>query len=153
MRYTGDAFISPADPMKILAAVDGSTHSLTMLGKLSDRLDWFRDPPQLVLVYVHPPLPYKRAVAWAGKDAVQQYYDEESEAALTPARELLAQRGVAHAVEKHVGDPAIEIARLAAGYDLVAMGTHGATGLTSMVMGSVATKVIATSPIPVLLLR
>lgn len=139
--------------MKILAAVDGSTHSLTMLGKLCDRFDWFRDPPQLVLAYVHPPLPYKRAVAWAGKDAVHQYYEEESDAALAPARALLAQRNVTYTAEKHVGDPATELARIAAGYDLIAMGTHGATGLTSIVMGSVATKLVATSPIPVLLLR
>ncbi len=140
--------------MKILVAVDGSAPSLTMLGKLCDRLAWFREAPRIVLVYVHLPLPYKRAVAWAGKEAVHQYYEEESEAALAPARELLAQRGVACEVEKLVGDPATEITRVAGeGYDLVALGTHGHTGLTSIVMGSVATKVVASSPVPVLLLK
>ena len=140
--------------MKILVAVDGSAPSVAMLKQLCERLAWFRENPQLVLLYVHPALPYKRAVAWAGKDAVHQYYEEESEAALTPARELLAQHGVAYEVEKQVGDPAAEIVRVAgSGYDLVAVGTHGHTGLTGLVMGSVATKVIASSPVPVLLLR
>ena len=140
--------------MKILAAVDGSTHSLAMLDKLCDRFEWFRDPPQLVLLYVHLALPYKRAVAWAGKDAVHSYYEEESDAALAPAQQFLTQRGVTFSTQKLVGDAAAEIVRVAAtGFDLIAAGTHGHTGLASIVMGSVATKVIAASPIPVLLLK
>lgn len=35
--------------------------------------------------------------------------------------------------------------------DLVAMGTHGRTGLTRLVLGSVAEQVLRTSPVPVLL--
>ena len=38
-------------------------------------------------------------------------------------------------------------------YDLIAMGTHGHTALANLVLGSVATKVLATAPVPVLLLR
>lgn len=141
--------------MKILIAVDGSSHARTMIEQLASQLAWFRDTPALTLVYVHPALPYKRAVAWAGKDAVHQYYEEESDAALAEARKLLDTRGIAYAVEKRVGDPADEIVRLAqeGTFDLVAMGTHGATGLRSIVMGSVATKVVAGSKMPVLLLR
>jgi nucleotide-binding universal stress UspA family protein len=141
--------------MKILVAVDGSAHSLAMLDALCQRLAWFRDTPALALIYVHPALPYKRAVAWAGRDAVQQYYDEESETALARARDALQKSGVPFSVEKHVGDAATEIARVAkeGAYDLIAMGTHGHTGLTTLVMGSVTTKVVATSTVPVLLLR
>jgi nucleotide-binding universal stress UspA family protein len=36
------------------------------------------------------------------------------------------------------------------GYDLVVMGTHGRTGLSRLMMGSVAQKVVARSPVPVL---
>lgn len=141
--------------MKILAAVDGSPHSLAMLGKLCDRLIWYRDPAELAIVYVHPSLPYKRAVAWAGKEAVHQYYEDESEAALRASRALLDQRGVAYTIEKHVGDPAAELVRIAreGGFDLIAIGTHGHTALAGLVMGSVATKVVANSSVPVLLLK
>ena len=141
--------------MKILVTVDGSAPSLAMLDKLCVRLGWFHEAPALTVIYVHPELPYKRAVAWAGKEAVHQYYEEESEAALAPARTALDKRGVRYVVEKRVGDAASEIVRTArdGGFDLIAMGTHGHTGLTGLVMGSVTTKVIASSPIPVLLLK
>ena len=39
------------------------------------------------------------------------------------------------------------------GHDLIAMGTHGRTALTNLVLGSVATKVLACSKVPVLFLR
>jgi nucleotide-binding universal stress UspA family protein len=36
---------------------------------------------------------------------------------------------------------------------MIAMGTHGHTALANLVMGSVATRVVATSQVPVLLIR
>ena len=40
-----------------------------------------------------------------------------------------------------------------AGVDLIAMATHGRSGLSKLVMGSVAERVLRESPVPVLLLR
>lgn len=37
--------------------------------------------------------------------------------------------------------------------DLIVMGTHGATGLTHLILGSVAEKVVRSSPIPVMTVR
>ena len=53
------------------------------------------------------------------------------------------------------GDPAQVIARVAreGGYDLVVMGTHGRTGFSHMMMGSVAEKVVRLAPCPVLTYR
>jgi nucleotide-binding universal stress UspA family protein len=53
------------------------------------------------------------------------------------------------------GDPASVVARVAqeGGYDLVVMGTHGRTGLSHLMMGSVAEKVVRLSPCPVLTYR
>ena len=39
------------------------------------------------------------------------------------------------------------------GYDLVVMGSHGQSALGNLVMGSVATKVLAQCKVPVLLVR
>jgi len=138
--------------MKILFPTDGSTASLAALVALIERRAWFREAAELTLFYAHPPLPYKRAVAWAGKDAVHSYYEEESEAALAPGRRLLDERGVGYAVEKRVGDPAEEIIACAeaGGFALIVMGTHGHTALGNLVMGSVATKVLAARKVPVL---
>ena len=76
--------------MKILFATDGSAIAFSALKNLIDRFDWFRGPVDLTLVTVHPALPYRRAASWAGKDAVAQYYAEESEAALKPSVDEMA---------------------------------------------------------------
>jgi universal stress protein A len=54
-----------------------------------------------------------------------------------------------------VGDPATEIVRVAQEEqaDLIVMGTHGRTGLTRLLMGSVAEAVIRRAPCPVLTYR
>jgi nucleotide-binding universal stress UspA family protein len=48
------------------------------------------------------------------------------------------------------GAPARRIAQHAAAHDLVVMGTHGRTGLTRFVLGSVTYAVLRRSPVPVL---
>ena len=141
--------------MKILFATDGSPHALSALKSLAARLDWFRDAVELTVITVHPPLPYRRAAAWAGKDALAKYYDEESSAALAASADELARRGIAHAIEKRVGEPASTICDAAKDghYDLIGMGTQGHTAFASLMLGSVATKVLAAAPVPVMLLR
>lgn len=141
--------------MKILVAIDGSPAAFTALERLVGKFGYFRDTPRLTLIHVHLPIPYKAAAAWAGKEVVARYYSEESDAALAGAREFLAARGIACEVEKRVGNPAEEIVARAAAenFDMIAMGTHGHTALANLVMGSVATRVVATSTVPVLLMK
>ena len=100
-------------------------------------------------------MPYPRAIVLLGKEVVAQYYEEQSEEDLAGARERLAQIGLTFRVEKRVGDPAQEIVRFAEleRCELIAMGTRGRTALENLVMGSVATKVLAASKVPVLFLK
>ena len=141
--------------MKILFPTDGSEHSIAALRHLLPRLPWFRETPQLALLNVHPHLPYARAVAWAGKEAAQRYYDDECTAALAPGGALLAAAGIPFERVQRIGEPAVEIGKFAAEWhaDLIAMGRHGQSAVTSLLMGSVTQKVIATCAVPVLLLR
>jgi len=141
--------------MKILFAVDGSDNSSVALERLVAHVSWFREAPNIALVHVHPAIPYGGAAAWAGRETVHKYYDEESQGVLQPAKAHLAKAGIPAETVALVGDPAEEIARYAAehGKDLIAMGTHGRTGLSNLVLGSVTTKVLARSRVPVLLLR
>jgi nucleotide-binding universal stress UspA family protein len=55
-------------------------------------------------------------------------------------------------VASHRGDPAEEIVRYARGHniDLIVLGTHGRTGVSRLILGSVAERVIRTAPCPVL---
>jgi nucleotide-binding universal stress UspA family protein len=141
--------------MKILFATDGSPQALAALETLVKSFVYFRETPNVTLLSVHPPVPYKAAAAAVGHDAIQRYYDEEGEAALAGARDVLTVRGIAFEAEKRVGSPAEEIARRAeeGNFSMIAMGTHGRTGLANLVMGSVATGVVARSKVPVLLLK
>jgi nucleotide-binding universal stress UspA family protein len=141
--------------MKLLFPVDGSDAALAALDKLGDIIHWFSETPQIILINVHASLPYPRAAAWAGHEAVEQFHDEESEKALAEPRKRLERSGRSFTVEKRVGDPAEEIVRFAEaeGCELIAMGTHGRSALKNLVMGSVATKVLAVSKAPVLLLK
>ena len=54
-----------------------------------------------------------------------------------------------------IGNPAEKIVEFAIekGADLIVMGTHGNTGMTRVLMGSVAEGVVRRSPIPVLTLK
>jgi nucleotide-binding universal stress UspA family protein len=141
--------------MKILFAVDGSSQSLAALETLVKSFVYFREPPALTLLYVHPPVPYKGAVATVGHDEIQRYYDEEGDAALGGARDALTARGIAFDVEKIVGNPAEEIVRRAeeGNFQMIALGTRGHTALANLVMGSVSTGVVARSKVPVLLAK
>ena len=53
------------------------------------------------------------------------------------------------------GDPAQEILKAAADFnaDVIVMGTHGTSGLTRLLVGSVAEKVMRKAPCPVLTVR
>ena len=52
-----------------------------------------------------------------------------------------------------LGHPAEIIDDVAARYDLVVMGTHGRTGTSRLLLGSVAERVVRTCPVPVLTLH
>lgn len=141
--------------MKILVANDGSPQAQATLEALCERLDWFHEAPTITLLYVHPPLPYGAAASWVGKQTVQSYYDDEAKQALLAARAFLDSKGIAYTAQAKVGDPAQVIVAHAEdnAFDLIVMGTHGHTALANLVMGSVATKVLATGKVPVLILR
>jgi nucleotide-binding universal stress UspA family protein len=141
--------------MKILFATDGSPAALAALESLLRHGDWFATRPELTLAHVQPPIPYGMAAGWVGHKTVNDFYGEESAKALKPAREALDRHGIAYSVEMRVGDPAKEIVGMARDgrFDAIALGTHGQTALASLMLGSVAQKVIALSTVPVLVFK
>ena len=60
--------------------------------------------------------------------------------------------GVPVIMASTAGNPADEIVRYAAGHeiDVVVLGTHGRTGVSRLLLGSVAERVLCTAPCPVL---
>ena len=141
--------------MKLLIAIDGSETALRALHYVVDHPDFFGDNAELLLVFVHLPVPSSRVKAIVGNDVIEQYYEDESEEALGPTRALLA--GKAHRVTERliIGQPAAEIIATAQGKgcDLIVMGTQGRSAFGNLIMGSVAMRVIANSTVPVLSIK
>lgn len=74
---------------------------------------------------------------------------------LEPLVASLKAKGVRAGARVRIGDPATEIVAAAKeiNADLIAMTTHGRSGLGRLLFGSVAEAVLRSSPIPVFLLR
>lgn len=141
--------------MKILLAVDGSPYTAKAVKYLASHLDWFQGERELHLLHVEPRIPLGHARAVVGSEAVENYYREESQAALAAAEKLLQKNGIPFQASYLVGDVAAEIQAYAKKnkIDMIVMGSHGHGALQSLVMGSVTAKVLATTSVPVLIVR
>lgn len=139
---------------KILIAVDGSETSRRAVERLVGMTAWLKDRPEVHVLTVHLAVPYGGRIASViGKEQLQKYYAEEEEAAMKDACTLLDGAGIAYTKHTAVGEIAVEVVKAAkaVGADVICMGTHGRGKLGTMVVGSVAQKVLAQSTIPVLL--
>ena len=74
---------------------------------------------------------------------------------LEPLVGTLKAKGIRAGARIRLGDPPTEVVAAAKeiGADLIAMTTHGRTGLGRLLFGSVAEAVLRSSPVPVLLWR
>jgi nucleotide-binding universal stress UspA family protein len=141
--------------MKILIAVDGSAYTTKAVEHVVRHLDWFQGKPELHLLHVKLPIPPGRSRAFLSGDAINSYYREDSEEALAPAEALLKKQEIPCHASWKVGDIAEEIRAYANKneIDMIVMGSHGHGALQNLVMGSVATKVLAATTVPVLIVR
>lgn len=140
--------------MKILLAVDGSPYTRKMLDYLIRHPDLFGQHNSFTAFSAIAALP-PRARAAVGADIAQGYYNDEADKVTAPVLALLAEHGIAPTVRHAVGSAGPLIAQEArdGGFDLVVMGSHGHSALANLVMGSVATQVLAQCSVPVLLVR
>ncbi len=140
--------------MKILAAVDGSAYTKRMLAYLTAHDEWLGAAHSYTLIHAVPAVPTRAAAAMTKAD-LQAYYDETAEKVFKPIRSFLAKNKVKADFVSKVG-PAAEVIVQAAkkcDHDLIILGSHGQGSFTSLVMGSVATKVLSQCTTPVLLIR
>ena len=140
--------------MKILLAVDGSEVGLAAVRQLVEFGKSLAALPDVTLFYADPPL--LRSVALnLGKDGVASYHAENAAYAMKKARTALKRARLPFQEAYLVGEPAESIVKQAKASkaDLVVVGTHGRGALKQLFVGSVALKVIALSPVPVLVAR
>jgi nucleotide-binding universal stress UspA family protein len=140
--------------MKILLAVDGSHVTKHMLSYLAAHDELLGPGHTYTILTVIPPVPGYAAEFLAQK-TLDDYYAEQAELVFRPIRGFADQQSWQVRTVYESGQAAEAIASLAEGehFDLVVMGAHGHSALANVVLGSVATGVLARCKIPVLLIR
>ena len=139
--------------MKILVAADGSNFTAKAIDYLTKHAEQFGGA-DVTLFNAHRPIP-GRAANYLGRPTLHKYYSEECDKALNPARRALKKAGISFDDTWKVGEPGDEIAEYATKhkFDMVIMGSHGHGVLGNLVLGSVATRVLARCTVPVLVIR
>lgn len=140
--------------MKILIAVDGSDYTKRMLAFLAAHEEFLGPKHDYLVVHAEMAVP-ARAAAALDQGVLTDYYNDEAEKVFKPIRTFLAQQGVEARYLHDVGHAADVVVKVAnqQNVDLIVMGSHGHGALGKLVMGSVATKVMAHCTRPVLLVR
>ena len=141
--------------MKILIAVDGSSHTKKAIDYVAKHRSMFAEGNELVLVHVTIGVP-GHVARHLSKDLIADYYVEETTKVVDPVKAMLEAHGITnYTIDARHGHAAEEIlkAAKAANAELVVMGTHGHGIFGRALMGSVATKVVAESDISVLLVQ
>lgn len=140
--------------MKILIAADGSPFTKRMLAYLAAHDEWLGRHHQYTVLTVEAPLP-PHAASVVGREACASYYRDQSAEVLEPVRKFFAQQGLEAAFESKVGPVAATLAEAADSgrFDLVMMGSHGHGSLATLVLGSVTTKVLSLTKVPVLIVK
>ena len=134
---------------KILVPLDGSKLAEGIL----PRVEWLAKIHEAEVTLLRVAL----AHTFPGMDPIQHQVNVVREAEEYLAKVEENMRGVGVKVDSVVryGHDAQEIVDHAQDrdFDLIAMSTHGRTGVTQFVLGSVANKVIHTTKVPILLCR
>jgi nucleotide-binding universal stress UspA family protein len=140
--------------MKILVAVDGSEFTRRMVAYWAAHDEWLGSQHTYTVLTVVPPIP-PRAAAVLDRALLHSYYADEGEKVFHPLRTFLDKQGLSATFLSKTGHIADTIAKTATegDFDLLMMGSHGHSELGNLVLGSVATRVMAHCKTPVLLVR
>jgi nucleotide-binding universal stress UspA family protein len=139
----------------ILVPVDGSDASFRALD-FAAQLAHAAAGGKVRALYVHPPIDVGGKVhMFISEDQMRELARQESQWILDRAGDRLAAAGLERTVELLEGNPAEVIAKRASelGCDAIVMGSHGRGRVASLILGSVSTKVIHLSPLPVTLVK
>jgi YjbE family integral membrane protein len=140
---------------RILLAVDGSEPAVRATQQVIAMRQDLADAASMDLHLVHVQRPVTGDVSsFVASKTLEEYYQEQCDAALGPARAALDAAGVAYKAHSRVGMPGETIAREARdqGCSLIVMGTRG-VGMAASLIGSVAEATIEEATVPVMLVK
>lgn len=136
-----------------LIAFDGSEHALRAVEHVV-KLHREHGGIQVRLVNVEP-APVEWQTHGIEREATEAQLRARGEDKLEPARALLQKAGVPFETRVILGDPARAIVEAARdlGCDGIVMGTRGLGSVAGLLMGSIATKVLHLTGLPVTLVK
>ena len=140
--------------MKILVAVDGSDISVRAAKHANALAKRLAKPAKIFLVAVDA-APFPGVVTRIGQEAMDRIHAENHQRMLAPARKALTRSAADVREVAVVGEPAEAILAAARDHkaDIVVMGSHGRGSVTGILLGSVSSKVIAQTDLPVTIVR
>jgi nucleotide-binding universal stress UspA family protein len=141
--------------MKILVAIDGSKSALQAVKYVRALAGQLAHPPHITLLTVHDDTGLRHLTKHLPKGGLDDYFREISERDLKPARKLLDNAEIAHDMVIHYGHVVDEILKTADSgkFDLIVLGSKGRSGLSDLMIGSVAQRISALSRRPVTLVK
>ncbi|MFA9502523.1 universal stress protein [Natrinema sp. H-ect1] len=140
----------------VLVAVDDSNQSTEALEFAC------REYPEATITAIHVLDPGDfyavtgvEGTAMANYDEIQDHHEERAENILETAREQAADHGLEIETDHVVGGVSRTIVDYAAEHDMdhIVIGSHGRTGASRILLGSVAETVARRSPVPVTIVR
>ncbi len=137
--------------LKIVVAVDGSENASRAVDYVLEFARNSREPLEVHVLNVQPPVTFGDIKRFVGHDALNAYYHDEGVKLIAPTRKRLDKSSVAHNYHIGVGPVAETIVNYAREHDCdqIVMGTRGLSPVSSLLVGSVATKVLHLTDIPV----
>jgi len=139
---------------KILVPLDGSDLARKALDQAEQLAPLFG--AEIILFQVVPFLPIYGSPEMVTPLIVDEKQRESAERYLNSLAETLRQKGLKVSASVKTGQQvAVEIIDFAkeSGADLIIMSTHGRSGITRWVLGSIALKVLTRAETPILLIR
>lgn len=137
-----------------LIALDGSEPSLKTIDYVITEAVSRVNRPKLFLVNVQAPLS-SDITRFIDEKVVADFHRETGEAALAQARQKLDAAGLAYSAHIMIGEAAPTLVEVAKdkGCSLIIMGAHGFGSVVGLFMGSITTKVVQLSTVPVLVVK
>lgn len=140
--------------LKILAPVDGSNNASRMIDELIRFARQSREA-EVCVINVREPIDALEVRKYWSEDKIAEFQQKEGALLLDPVKKRLSDAGIKHTTDVVAGDIAHTIAdqAKAKGCNMIMMGTRGMGSVASLLMGSVATKVIHLAEVPVMLVK
>lgn len=141
--------------IRLLVPVDGSSPALRAVAHAIRLCKCREVTPEILLVNVREPMDAWEVRRFLNEAEIEGIQKGEGEEDLREAVALLDSSGIPYRPRILIGPIAQTIADFAQqeGCDSIVMGSHGRGELANLFLGSVATKVVHLSPIPVTLVK